>query len=98
MKSRLALMGVILAGLAVGPVSAQQPPIRIGEINSYTVLTAFTGPYRKGVELAVDEINARSVGNVDVAGGIEADEIGATADGDAPDVIAAQCLCATEGR
>ena len=59
MKSRLALMGVILAGLAVGPVSAQQPPIRIGEINSYTVLTAFTGPYRKGVELAVDEINAK---------------------------------------
>jgi branched-chain amino acid transport system substrate-binding protein len=50
----------IAMGLAAGAALAQgQPPIRIGEINSYTVLTAFTAPYRKGVEMAIDEINAK---------------------------------------
>lgn len=33
-------------------------PIRIGEMNSYTSLPAFTIPYRKGWQLAVQEINA----------------------------------------
>ncbi len=33
-------------------------PIRIGEINSYTAIPAFTLPYRKGWEMARDEINA----------------------------------------
>jgi len=33
-------------------------PIRIGEINSYTGLPAFTLPYRQGWQLAVAEINA----------------------------------------
>ncbi len=32
--------------------------IKIGEINSYTRLPAFTEPYRKGWQLAVEEINA----------------------------------------
>jgi len=34
-------------------------PIRIGEINSYTAVPAFTLPYRNGWQLAVDEINAQ---------------------------------------
>jgi branched-chain amino acid transport system substrate-binding protein len=33
-------------------------PIRIGEINSYTAVPAFTLPYRNGWMLAVEEINA----------------------------------------
>jgi len=33
-------------------------PIRIGEINSYTTLPAFTLPYRNGWQLRVEEINA----------------------------------------
>ncbi len=33
-------------------------PIRIGEINSYTVIPAFLLPYRSGWTLAVEEINA----------------------------------------
>ncbi len=33
-------------------------PIRIGEINSYTTLPAFTVPYRNGWQLRVEEINA----------------------------------------
>src|SRR6201992_1757654 len=32
--------------------------IKIGEINSYSVLPAFTEPYRKGWQLAVEEVNA----------------------------------------
>ncbi len=34
-------------------------PIKIGEINSYTRLPAFTEPYRKGWQMALDEINAK---------------------------------------
>ncbi|RAI28588.1 hypothetical protein CH338_29205, partial [Rhodoplanes elegans] len=33
--------------------------IKIGEINSYSGLPAFTEPYRKGWQLAVEEINAK---------------------------------------
>ena len=46
-------------GLAPGFARAQAP-IKIGEINSYSGIGApFTGPYRVGVEMAVEEINAR---------------------------------------
>src|SRR5580698_5552376 len=52
---------VILAGalfLSVnGPVSAQQT-IKIGELNSYKSQPAFLDPYKKGMELAVDQVNA----------------------------------------
>jgi branched-chain amino acid transport system substrate-binding protein len=33
-------------------------PIKVGELNSYKVFPAFLDPYRKGMELARDEINA----------------------------------------
>lgn len=45
-----------MAGLASGPAPAADP-VRIGEINSYGVIPAFTVPYRNGWQLAVDEIN-----------------------------------------
>src|ERR1700729_3338711 len=35
-----------------------QNEIKIGEINSYSLLPAFTDPYRKGWQLAVEEVNA----------------------------------------
>lgn len=58
---RRALIGA-LALSAVGlsaPLSAQQGPIRIGEINSYTGAVALFGDtYRKGMDLAVEHINA----------------------------------------
>src|SRR6516165_12644848 len=47
---------VILAGLAESAMA--QAEIKIGEINSYSLLPAFTEPYRKGWQLAVEEINA----------------------------------------
>jgi len=51
-----ALAGGVIAALC-GPASAQQT-IRIGELNSYKAQPAFLEPYRKGLELAVEEINA----------------------------------------
>ena len=54
----------LLAGTAAlvalslfGPAGAQTP-IKIGELNSYKVFPAFLEPYKKGIELAVEEVNA----------------------------------------
>jgi branched-chain amino acid transport system substrate-binding protein len=55
-----------LVGLAGRPGLASGAPIRIGELNSYSRLAAFCGPYRNAMQLAQDEINA--------AGGIKAIE------------------------
>jgi len=46
-----------VAAFSGGPARAQDP-IKIGEINSYTRMAAFTDPYKKGWELALEEINA----------------------------------------
>jgi len=51
---RLAL-AALLAALAA-PAFAQ--PIKLGELNSYKVFTAFLEPYKKGMELALSEENA----------------------------------------
>jgi branched-chain amino acid transport system substrate-binding protein len=48
----------ILAITVSHPVSAQQT-IKIGELNSYKSQPAFLAPYKKGWELAVEEINAK---------------------------------------
>ena len=42
----------------LAPVVHAQDVIKIGEINSYKAQPAFLDPYRKGWELAVEEINA----------------------------------------
>ncbi len=47
-----------LTASMVAPSAAQQKPIRIGEINSYKAQPAFLEPYKKGMELAVEQINA----------------------------------------
>jgi branched-chain amino acid transport system substrate-binding protein len=46
----------ILLAVATGTAAAQ--PIKIGELNSYKVFPAFLEPYKKGMELALEEINA----------------------------------------
>jgi len=58
MKNILRTMG-LLATLwtACTSVAHAQQPIRIGELNSYKALPALMGPYRKGWELAQEEIN-----------------------------------------
>ncbi|MBM6594784.1 ABC transporter substrate-binding protein [Microvirga pudoricolor] len=55
-------LGLVLglsAPLAAPGALAQQPPIKIGESNSYARQAAFTVPYRNGWQLALDEINAK---------------------------------------
>ncbi|WP_332123038.1 ABC transporter substrate-binding protein, partial [Azorhizobium caulinodans] len=54
------VLGAALAAtlLATGVARAQQGEVKVGEINSYSGLPAFTEPYRKGWQLAVEEINA----------------------------------------
>jgi branched-chain amino acid transport system substrate-binding protein len=59
LKILLVASGVSLALFA----PARSDEIKIGEINSYSGLPAFTEPYRKGWQLALEEINAE--GGVD---------------------------------
>ena len=56
---RRSLIGAALLGLTAAaiPARADDAEIRIGEINSYSALPSFTEPYRKGWQLAVDEVN-----------------------------------------
>jgi branched-chain amino acid transport system substrate-binding protein len=61
LKRRELLAGTAAAGVLLGSptiLRAQNAPIRIGEINSYSTQAAFLGPYRNGWNLALDEANA----------------------------------------
>jgi branched-chain amino acid transport system substrate-binding protein len=51
-------MRSLLLGALLLSASAFAQPVRIGELNSYKVFPAFLDPYRKGMELALEEINA----------------------------------------
>ena len=59
--SRAAALGALAAVGLFGSARAEE--IKIGEINSYSALPSFTEPYRKGWQLALEEINA--AGGVD---------------------------------
>jgi branched-chain amino acid transport system substrate-binding protein len=61
----LGSIGVVAACFAAN--AHAQSVIRIGEINSYKAQPAFLEPYKKGMDLAVEEINA--------AGGIDGKKI-----------------------
>ena len=57
--TRRSLLATSAATLAAPSIArAASAPIRIGEINSYTAVPAFTLPYRNGWQLAVEQINA----------------------------------------
>jgi branched-chain amino acid transport system substrate-binding protein len=51
-------LATALAGAFAAPALAQQS-IKIGELNSYKSQPAFLDPYKKGWEMAVEEINAK---------------------------------------
>jgi len=53
----LAGAAALVASSWVLPVAAQEP-IKIGELNSYKNFSAFLEPYKKGWELALEEVNA----------------------------------------
>jgi branched-chain amino acid transport system substrate-binding protein len=55
-----ALMAIAAtAGLAFAATPSSAQDVRIGELNSYTRMAAFAVPYRNGMQLAQDEINAK---------------------------------------
>ena len=53
----LAIAGAL--ALTFGRTASAQDTIKIGELNSYKTQTAFLDPYKKGWELAIEEINAK---------------------------------------
>ena len=67
MQLRGSVLGVVaaaglvasVAGLASAPAMAQGQPVKIGELNSYSRFAAFAVPYRNGMQLAQEEINAK---------------------------------------
>ncbi|PVY61638.1 amino acid/amide ABC transporter substrate-binding protein (HAAT family) [Pusillimonas noertemannii] len=50
------LMAAIM-GASLSMAAAAQETLKIGEINSYKTQPAFLGPYKNGMDLAVEEIN-----------------------------------------
>jgi branched-chain amino acid transport system substrate-binding protein len=46
------------AALVTGSLMATAQPIKLGELNSYRVFPAFLEPYKKGMDLALEEVNA----------------------------------------
>jgi len=48
----------LLGSVAVDTGHAESGEVKIGEINSYSALPSFTEPYRKGWQLAVEDVNA----------------------------------------
>ena len=57
MNTRLFAYLALAVSIAT-PATAQQT-IKIGELNSYKAFPAFLDPYKKGMEMAVEEINAK---------------------------------------
>ena len=57
-RNRLLAGASALAAASFVLPAAAQDTIKIGELNSYKVFAAFLEPYKKGWELAVEEVNA----------------------------------------
>ena len=57
-RNKLLAGAVALVGLSIVAPASAQAPIKIGELISYKVFPAFLEPYKKGWELAVEEVNA----------------------------------------
>jgi len=52
------LTGAVALTAAFAQPAAAQEPIKLGELNSYKVFASFLEPYRKGWQLALEEVNA----------------------------------------
>lgn len=50
-------VGVAVAAGFAGPASAQQEPIRLGDVQAYSAIPQGTEPYKKGWQMALDEVN-----------------------------------------
>ena len=58
-RHRLLSGAAALAAASLALPAAAQDTIKLGELNSYKVFAAFLEPYKKGWELAVEEVNAQ---------------------------------------
>lgn len=60
-QRRAVVAGLAATGLMLGAhgALAQGEPVKVGELNSYSRMAAFAVPYRNGMQLAQDEINAK---------------------------------------
>ena len=58
MNRRTLIGAAIAATIAVGGIAKAADPIIIGEINHYKRMAAFANPYKNGLLLATEEINA----------------------------------------
>ena len=57
-RAVLAAGGLASASLVgLRGAGAQGAPVKVGELNSYARMAAFSVPYRNAIQLAVDEIN-----------------------------------------
>ena len=59
MVARRTLLTAAAASLALPRRPRAAEPVRVGDINSYTRMAAFTEPYRKGMQLAVEQVNGK---------------------------------------
>jgi branched-chain amino acid transport system substrate-binding protein len=59
MVARRALLTAAAGALVLPRLPRAAEPVRVGDINSYTRMAAFTEPYRKGMQLAVEQANAK---------------------------------------
>src|SRR4051794_18737642 len=58
MRARKFIVSFACAAAFVASAARAQDAIHIGEINSYKAQAAFLEPYRKGMELAIEGVNA----------------------------------------
>jgi branched-chain amino acid transport system substrate-binding protein len=94
MTARFHVAAALALFAALGtPAAAGAQEIKIGEINSYSGLPAFTEPYRKGWQLAIEEINAAGGVNGQKLVVVSKDDGGKPADA----VTAANELVSSEG-
>ena len=63
MNFKRALLALSLLAATAAASNAIAQPIKVGELNSYKRFPAFLEPYKKGWQLALEEINA--AGGVD---------------------------------
>lgn len=94
MKAGFHVAAALALFAALGtPAAAGAQEVKIGEINSYSALPAFTEPYRKGWQLAIEEINAAGGVNGQKLVVVSKDDGGKPADA----VTAANELVSSEG-
>jgi branched-chain amino acid transport system substrate-binding protein len=58
MYKRGSLLAAFLLTIGIVNASAQQPPVRVGEISPYSALPQGTEGYKRGWQLALEQINA----------------------------------------